>query len=227
MPLSQLCLHPLIFTIAKSSVGRPFFWLGIYCVILVSNHDHNFIAFFVSFLDIKGSSRFSTGEVDAVKVRIFQKTETYIGFTFLVHHSIVIHSLHLLRDFVTAYDGFVQVSLINSVTRERIVSATFSNNGNNSGPNLLEKTVEPHILPKGFEGHVIMKPIGKKSGKASLNHSQCWLRWNNASGLITFLQLIRNINEKPVPFHYMSCTYACLTFTLHGKLLGHLSRDFL
>jgi hypothetical protein len=24
----------------------------------------------------------------------------------------------------------------------------------------------------------------------------------------------------------MSCTYACLKFTLHGMLLGYLSRDF-
>jgi hypothetical protein len=138
----------------------------------------------------------------------------------------VIRSLKIQRDLVTVAGGFVQVNLMNSVTREKIVSATFSNDGNNSSSDLLEKFVEPYILPKGFEGQVIVELIGNKSGKISLDHSECWLQWNNASGLITFLQLVRNINEKPVPFHYMSCTFACLTFTLHGMLLGYLSRDF-
>lgn len=184
--------------------------------------DRNCIVFSFVLPDIKGSSEFSTGDTDTAGSRIFQRTETYAGFTFLVHHSIIIRSLNILRHFVTAADCFVQVNLMNSITREKIVSATFLNDGSDSGSDLLEKAVEPYILPKGFEGQVIIELIGSKSGKISLNHSQCWLQWNNASGLITFLQLIRNKNEKPVPFHYMSCTYACLTFILHGMLLWML-----
>lgn len=166
---------------------------------------------------MKEYSEFYTGEVDAWKMRIFP---SYVGVTFLVHHPIVIRSMNLLRDYVAVTDGFVQVSLMNAVTREKIVSATFSERENNSGSDLVEKTVEPYILPKGFEGQVIVELIGNKSANISLDHSECWLQWNNGSGLITFLQLIKNVNEKPVPFHDMSCTHACLTFSLHGNILG-------
>lgn len=180
-------------------------------LVIISSH------FLLLFPDMKEYSEFSTGEVDAIKMRVFP---SYVGVTFLVHHPIVIRSMNLLRDCVAVTDGFVRVSLLNAVTREKIVSATFSNSENNSGSDLLEKTVEPYILPKGFEGQVIVELIGNKSGNISLDHSECWLQWNNGSGLITFLQLVRNVNEKPVPFHEMSCIHACLTFTLHGNILG-------
>jgi hypothetical protein len=166
---------------------------------------------------MKEYSGFSTGEVNAIKMRIFP---SYVGVTFLVNHPIVTRSMSVLRDYVAATDGFVQVSLMNAVTREKIVSATFSKSENNSGSDLVEKTVEAYILPKGFEGQIIVELIGNKSGNINLDHSECWLQWSNGSGLITFLQLIRNANEKPVPFHDMSCTHVCLTFTLHGNILG-------
>jgi hypothetical protein len=183
--------------------------------------QHNLIPFFFFFSDISESSELSTGKTHSIEASNFQKKETYVGFTFLVHHPIVIHSLNILRDFVTATDSLVRVSLLNSVTREKVVSATFSNNENISGSDLLEKIVDPYVLPKGFEGQIIVEPKGNKSGQSNLKQPDCWLQWNNASGLITFLQLIRNVNVKPVPFQYMSCTYACLTFTVHGNLLGY------
>jgi hypothetical protein len=173
------------------------------------------------FPDISESSEVSTGKIGSINSSSFKKTETYVGFTFLVHHPIITHSLNILRDFVTATDSLVRVSLLNSVTREKVVSATFSNNENNSGSDLLEKTVDPYVLPKGFEGQITVELKGNKSGQSSLKQPDCWLEWKNASGLITFLQLIRNVNEKPLPFRYSSCTYASLTFTVHGNLLGY------
>lgn len=183
--------------------------------------EHNWITFFFLFPDINKSSEFSTGKSHSIKSSSFQKTETYVGFTFLVHHPVVTHSLNVLRDFVTTSDSLVTVSLLNSVSREKVVSATFSNNENISGSDILEKTVDPYVLPKGFEGQIVVELKGSKLGQANLKQPQCWLLWNNASGLITFLQLIRNVNEKPVPFQYMSCTYAYLTFTIHGNLLQY------
>jgi len=183
--------------------------------------EHNLIAFFFLFPDINKSSEFSTGKSHSVKSNSSQKTETYVGFTFLVHHPIVTHGLNILRDFVTTSDSLVRVSLLNSVSREKVVSATFSNNENISGSDILEKTVDPYILPKGFEGQIIVELKGSKSRQSNLKQPDCWLQWSNASGLITLLQLIRNVNEKPVPFQYTSCTYASLTFTVHGNLLGN------
>jgi len=167
--------------------------------------------------DINESSEFSTGKSHSIRSSSFQKTETYVGFTFLVHHPIVTHGLKILRDFVTTSDSLVRVSLLNSVSREKVVSATFSNSENISGSDILEKTVDPYVLPKGFEGQIIVELKGNKSRQSNLKQPDCWLQWNNASGLITFLQLIRNVNEKPVPFQYTSCTYASLTFTIHGN----------
>lgn len=183
--------------------------------------ERNLIAFFFLLPDINTSSEFSTGKSRSINSSSFQKTETYVGFTFLVHHPVVTHGLNILRDFVTTSDYLVRVSLLNSVSREKVVSATFSNIENISGFDILEKTVDPFVLPKGFEGQIIVELKGKKSGQSNLKQPDCWLQWNNASGLITFLQLIRNVNEKPVPFQYTSCTYASLTFTIHGNFLGY------
>ena len=181
----------------------------------------NLIAFFFLLPDINESSELCTGKYHSVKSSSFQKTEMYVGFTFLVHHPIVTHGLNIRRDFVTTSDSLVRVSLLNSVSREKVVSATFSNNENISGSDILEKTVDPYVLPKGFEGQIIVEMKGNKSGQSNLKQPDCWLQWNNASGLITFLQLIRNVNEKPVPFQHTSCTYASFTFTIHGNLLGY------
>jgi len=183
--------------------------------------EHNLIAFFFLLPDINKSSEFSTGKSRSINSSSFHETETYVGFTFLVHHPVVTHGLNILRDFVTTSDGLVRVSLLNSVSREKVVSATFSNIENISGSDILEKTVDPYVLPKGFEGQIIVELKGKKSGQSNLKQPDCWLQWNNASGLITFLQLIRSVNEKPVPFQYTSCTYASLTFTIHGNLFGY------
>jgi hypothetical protein len=183
--------------------------------------EHNLIAFFFLLPDINESSEFSTGKSHSINSSSFQKTETYVGFTFLVLHPIVTHGLSILRDFVTTSDSLVRVSLLNSVSREKVVSATFSSNENISGSDILEKTVDPYVLPKGFEGQIIMELKDNKSVQSNLKQPDCWLQWNNASGLITFLQLIRYVNEKPVPFQYMSCTYASLKFAIHGYSLGY------
>jgi hypothetical protein len=183
--------------------------------------ERNLIAFLFLLPDINESSEFSTGKSQSTNSSNFQKTETYVGFTFLVLHPIVTHSLNVLRDFVTTSDSLVRVSLLNSVNREKVVSATFSINENVSGSDILEKTVDPYVLPKGFEGQIIVELKGNKSGQSNLKQPDCWLQWNNASGLITFLQLIRYVNEKPVPFQYTSCTFASLTFTIHGNSLRY------
>ncbi|XP_069685169.1 UDP-GalNAc:beta-1,3-N-acetylgalactosaminyltransferase 2-like isoform X3 [Periplaneta americana] len=176
-------------------------------------------------VDATGSSEFSTAEIDLIPKKNPLEMELYIGFTFLVHHPIVIRSINVQKDLVTATTGLIRVSLINSFSREKIVSATFSSNENNSGPILLQKSVEPYVLPKGFEGQILVETINNKRKEITLNLSDCLLQWNNASGLITFLQLIGNVNENPVSFHDRSCTFTSLSFSLHerGELQLHVA----
>ncbi|KAJ9578409.1 hypothetical protein L9F63_005367, partial [Diploptera punctata] len=162
-------------------------------------------------VDLKDSSSFSTGEISTAQ----EQMEMFAGITFLVQHPIVIHSLAISAEFVTVSKTYCKVSLYNSVTRERVVSATFSSHDNNS--TLLEKSVEPHVLPKNFEGQLIVELSTDTGMKKILGQTGCWMQWNNAGRLITYQQLVRRMLEKPVAFHYNSCLPISMTFTVYEK----------
>ena len=163
-------------------------------------------------LDMKEASSFSTGEILLNTAQT--EMEMFVGFTFLVHHPIVVRNLGISAEFVSVSNTYCKVSLYNPITREKIVSSTFTIHGNNS--TLLEKSVEPYVLPKSFEGQLIVELSEDTGMKKALSQAGCWLQWNNAGGLITYQQLVRRIHEKPVAFHYNSCLPVLLTFTVHG-----------
>jgi hypothetical protein len=139
----------------------------------------------------------------------------FAGCTFLVQHPVVVHSLRISADFVTVANTYCKVSLYNLVTRERIVSATFLNHGSNS--TMIEKLTEPYVLPKSFEGQIVVEVNEDTGMKKALSQTACRMQWSDAGGLITYQQLVRRVHEKPMAFHYSSCMPILMTFTVHGK----------
>ncbi|PSN48328.1 hypothetical protein C0J52_03410 [Blattella germanica] len=135
-------------------------------------------------IDLTEDSLFSTGKLQTEET----KQEMYAGFTFIVQHPIVIHSISLSAIFLSTIQSHVKVSLYSPDAGEKIVSATFPKSSNYSSE-LLVKPVEPHLLPRGFEGQLIVEVNEGVGIKAALNQAGCLLQWSDGGGLITFQQL--------------------------------------
>nr|CAD7459129.1 unnamed protein product [Timema tahoe] len=145
----------------------------------------------------------------------------FSGFAFLVHHSVVIQRVTILRDLLNQL-GIVKVILASS-SREPFLTATFVNDHVINGSLTVAKSVKPHLLHKGFEGIVTFEAVGPGSVTPARN-MRCFHGWNLGNGLVTVSRLIPEKGTQPLAFNNQSCVPFTLVYTLWvaDKLTHHV-----
>ncbi|XP_067009959.2 UDP-GalNAc:beta-1,3-N-acetylgalactosaminyltransferase 2 isoform X2 [Anabrus simplex] len=148
----------------------------------------------------------------------------YQGFSFIVQHSIVVKRLGVLSTIVT-HLGEVRVSLLDSATGQRITSATFTATDEEVPVSsvILTRPVKAYLLPKGFEGQVLVE-----MNEWPVMNISCHFQWMNLNGVIRFLQLMRRKEERPCQFTNNSFTPVTMLYTIHDirALKNHVAAKF-
>ncbi|CAG2068215.1 unnamed protein product, partial [Timema podura] len=145
----------------------------------------------------------------------------FSGFAFLVHHSVVIQRVTILRDLLNQL-GIVKVILASS-SREPFLTATFVNDHVINGSLTVAKSVKPHLLHKGFEGIVTFEAVGPGSVTPARN-MRCFHGWNLGNSLVTVSRLVPEKGTQPLAFNNQSCVPFTLVYTLWDadKLTRHV-----
>eukprot|EP00057_Strongylocentrotus_purpuratus_P005505 XP_003731122.2 PREDICTED: UDP-GalNAc:beta-1,3-N-acetylgalactosaminyltransferase 2 [Strongylocentrotus purpuratus] len=121
---------------------------------------------------------------------IFRLTSGPIGFDFKVHYPIILHKLGVFDSSADGIKHPLTVSLFDTWRQEKVVSARFSP----EQPGVFIegyrfRAVEPYLLPKGFEGTIVVNSFNKDDPSTTLYLSKD--ATNNGGGVIELQQYSR------------------------------------
>lgn len=136
---------------------------------------------------IKNTKEFSTGKINAHDC-ISELCNVHQGFSFQVNYPIIIKKLGVLSEAIPSKSS-IKVTLLNGPLQEVVIKTTINAEGFNNNINgFLYRPVTPYLLPKGFEGVLLVEGVLSRSVSSSIE-------WNNGSGLITFQRIYKTAED--------------------------------
>ncbi|XP_046387408.1 UDP-GalNAc:beta-1,3-N-acetylgalactosaminyltransferase 2-like [Ischnura elegans] len=142
--------------------------------------------------------------------------DKFLGFSFVVNHPIVIRRLSALKELVERYNG-LKVSLLDSATKQSIVSTRFDRSNMTDSP-ITSQVIDEFVLPKGYEGQIIVE------NEEFVPEFDCKLEMYDQSGVVRFLQLLPTFDLKPIAFYNSSCTPVTMVYSIYEleELQSHI-----
>lgn len=151
---------------------------------------------------------FTLMEVNGHKCPPHEFSVFHQGFSFQVNHRIIIKALGVLSKLLPENYN-VSVALVDSRTKEVIVQTSLtSSQAGVLSDGFLYRPVENYVLPKDYEGTVLVEGYLLHSGCSSV-------RWNDNGGVLSFTRIFRNPNDfETIEFSKESCVASSIRFSV-------------
>lgn len=162
--------------------------------------------------DIEDEMNFTTAKIN----REPRKTKHFIGFIFRNFHKIKLTHLGISSSILRLCTN-VKVVLYEATSNQHVVSALFHRSEVSNESTYEIKEVDAYILPKYFEGKIVIETLSPLPRKLPCN-----IVWDSGHNIVHFNQMIRTPNEMPHIWDEEICPPAFFSFDVEGILYSHL-----